>query len=64
MYTSGYILRTSTDFDNAVFFKKVVTVWQNGTLLNYGEKIQALTDLSVTMEDGRYLKAPCVFKVR
>jgi hypothetical protein len=64
MYTSGYTLRTSADFDNAILFQKYISVWQNGSILDYGGLIESHTDNSVKINDGRYLKATCEFRVR
>jgi hypothetical protein len=64
MYTSGYALRTSADFDNAMYFGLKITVWQNGGILDYGGSIQKHNSESVVINSGYYLKAVCEFKVR
>lgn len=64
MYTSGYALRTSADFDNAMYFGLKITVLQNGGILDYGGSIQKHNGESVVINDGYYLKAVCEFKVR
>lgn len=64
MYSSGYALRTSVDFDNAMYFGLKISVWQSGNIIDYGGSIQKHTDESVCINDGNYLKATCEFKIR
>lgn len=64
MYKSGHPLHTAADFDNAMFFALNVIVWQNDSIIEYGGKIESHTDDSVRINDGKYLKATCEFKVR
>lgn len=58
------ILSTPADFDNAIFFATSVSVWQDGTILDYGGVIQSHTDESVKMNDAYYLKSVCEFRSR
>lgn len=60
----GYTLKSPFDFDNAIFFRKPVEVWQDGQLLDYGGLIQAHSENSVTINGEKYLKATCEFRVR
>jgi hypothetical protein len=64
MYISGSTLRTSADFDNAMLFGLDISVWQQGEIIDYGGKIVGNTEESVHINDGRYLKIACEFKVR
>jgi hypothetical protein len=64
MYISGSTLRTSADLDNAMLFSLNISVWQQGEIIDYGGKIVGHTEGAVHINDGRYLKAVCVFKVR
>lgn len=64
MFKSNYILKTDVDFDNAMLFGVNVSVWQKGEIIDYGGKIVANTKDSVHINDGKYLKAVCEFKVR
>jgi hypothetical protein len=64
MFKSGQVLKSPYDFDNAMFFGADVSVWQNENIIDYGGKILANTDDSILINDGRYLKAVCEFKVR
>jgi hypothetical protein len=60
----GQVLKTDVDFDNAMLFGLNISVWQQGEIVDYGGKIIANTDDSVHINDGKYLKAVCAFKVR
>lgn len=64
MFKSGQALKSPYDFDNAMFFGVDVSVWQNGEIIDYGSKIIANTAESIHINDGKYLKAVCEFKVR
>ncbi|MEB3103067.1 hypothetical protein [Ferviditalea candida] len=61
---SGYILKSPFDFDNAMFFGVPVIVLQNDRILDYGGPIERHTELSVTINGAKFLKAVCEFKVR
>lgn len=63
-FISNYILKTSADFDNAMFFGVNVIVWQDGKILDYGGIITKHSDGSVYINDGNFLKVNCEFKVR
>lgn len=60
----GFVLKQPVDFDNAMFLQKNIEVWQQGRLLDYGGQIQMHTDNAVIINDGKYLKATCEFRVR
>lgn len=64
MFKSNQILKSPFDFDNAMFFGVNVSVWQKGEIIDYGGKIVANTDESLHINDGKYLKAVCEFKIR
>lgn len=64
MFKSGFILATSEHIAAAIFNKSDVIVWQNGSILNYGGRIEAQTENSVTVNGDRYLKATCEFRIR
>jgi len=55
-------LRTDADFDNAVYFRSKIEVWQNGELLEDGVCIIDHSPEAVTVSDGcHYLKYYCEF---
>jgi hypothetical protein len=65
MYQSGNVLHTSADFDNAILFSLKVEVWQNSQIIDYAGVIESHTNDSVSfMNESRYLKATCEFRVR
>ncbi len=64
MFKSNYILKTPVDFDNAMLFGVNISVWQQNEIIDYGGKITANTVYSVDINDGKYLKSVCEFKVR
>jgi hypothetical protein len=35
MYKSGYVIKTTADFDNAILFGLKTEVWQNGEIIDY-----------------------------
>ncbi|MDF2657779.1 MAG: hypothetical protein K0Q94_570 [Paenibacillus sp.] len=64
MFQKGQTLQNHVDFDNAMYFSAPVTVWQNGTILDYGGQIEKHTDDAVWINGGYYLKAVCEFRIR
>lgn len=64
MFKSGQVLKSPYDFDNAMFFGTDVSVWQNGEIIDYGGKIESLSDASVRINDVYYFIAACEFKIR
>lgn len=63
MFKSKQILNSPFDFDNAMFFGVNVEVWQHGDIVDSGGKILANTIDSVHINDGKYLKTLCEFRV-
>jgi hypothetical protein len=65
MFSSGSTLRTSADFDNAIMFGLRIEVWQDEAIIDYAGVIESHTNDSVTfMNESKYLKATCEFRVR
>ncbi|GAA4827898.1 hypothetical protein GCM10023310_00710 [Paenibacillus vulneris] len=64
VFKSGFLLESPEQIAAAIFNKSNVTVWQNGSILDYGGLIEAQTELSVTINGERYLKATCEFRIR
>lgn len=64
MFKSKQQLISSADFDNAMFIGINVAVWQEGSILDYGGKIEKHTEHCVWIQDGYYLKDMCKFTVR
>jgi hypothetical protein len=65
MYKSKQNLLTLADFDNAILFGLKIEVWQDGSIIDYAGVIESHTVNSVTfMNESKYLKATCEFKVR
>jgi hypothetical protein len=65
MYTTNYILQSTADFDNAIWFQiPVIVHWPDGEILDYGGVIESHTDDSVQINGEHYFKATVVFKVR
>jgi hypothetical protein len=64
MYKSGYVIKTTADFDNAILFGLKTEVWQNGEFIDYAGVIESHTNDSVSfMNESKYLKAVCEFRV-
>jgi hypothetical protein len=64
MLKSDSILRTSADFDNAMIFQLNVIVWQQDEIIEYGGKIESITDASVQINECHFFRATCEFKIR
>ena len=64
MFKSGFVLSTDEHIAAAMFNKTNVTVWQNGSIIDYGGPIEDLTDIAVKINDGYFLKEWCEFRVR
>ncbi|MCR8633473.1 hypothetical protein [Paenibacillus radicis (ex Xue et al. 2023)] len=65
MYPRNQILKTTADFDNAILFSLKIEVWQDGRIIDYAGVIESHTNDSVTfMNESKFLKAVCEFKVR
>jgi hypothetical protein len=64
MFKSGFELVTDLHLDAAKFNKTKVTVWVQGHILDHSGYIKSYTEHSVTIDDYKYLRANCVFKVR
>jgi hypothetical protein len=56
MYKSGYVIKATADFDNAILFGLKTEVWLNGEIIDYAGVIES--------HESRYLKATCEFRVR
>jgi hypothetical protein len=64
MFKSGFELVTDLQLEAAKFNKTIVTVWIQGNILDHSGFIKSYTDDSVTIDDFKYLRASCIFKVR
>jgi hypothetical protein len=65
MFSSGSTLRTSADFDNAIMLGLRIEVWQDEAIIDYAGVIESHKNDSVTfMNESKYLKVTCEFRVR
>lgn len=65
MFTSGFIIKNSADFDNAILFELKIEVWQNKQAIGYAGVIESHTNDSVSfLNETKYLKITCEFRVR
>jgi hypothetical protein len=53
MYTKGYLLKTDTDFDNAIHFRLILSIEHNGEHFGNG-CIKAYNDELVKMKSGEW----------
>jgi hypothetical protein len=57
MYKSGYVIKTTADFDNDILFELKTEVWQNGQIIDYAGVIESHTNDFVSfMNESKYLK--------
>jgi hypothetical protein len=54
MFKSGFILSTDDHLEAAMFNKSEISVWQQGTILDYGGLIEAITVNAVTINGEKY----------
>lgn len=64
MYTSGKILRTDADLENAILFALHVEVLRSGILIDYGGLIKKYDDKRVHIQRGYFPRCVCEFRVR
>lgn len=64
MFQKNQVLRSSFDFDNAMYFGVPVSVWQDGKILDYGGQIENHTEESVIINGSSFLKAVFEFQIR
>ncbi|GIP38653.1 hypothetical protein J31TS4_19330 [Paenibacillus sp. J31TS4] len=64
IFKSGFTLTTDSHLQAAAFNKTDICVWQHGKLIEYGGHIEKISDVAVTINGEKYLKATCEFKVR
>jgi hypothetical protein len=64
MFKSGFELVTDLQLDAAKFNKTMITVWIQGQILDYTGNIKSYTEHSVTIDEFKYLRVNCLFKVR
>lgn len=62
MYTSNQLLTHDADFDNVMWFCKLVNVIQEGEIIAIG-KIISNSEYAICINDGCYLKEICEFRV-
>ncbi|RAV22240.1 hypothetical protein [Paenibacillus contaminans] len=53
----------TVDFNNAMLFKKPVTVWLNGQIIEQGGIVEKHTEEAVYINGGYYLKLNCTFTI-
>jgi hypothetical protein len=58
----SYQLKTSADFDNAIYFESLVSITQDGSHVSLGI-IRSHCDNVVKLHEEQYLKSHCVFTV-
>lgn len=56
LHSVGYMLTSDIQFDNAIYFKSFIMVWNKDQLMTYGTKITAHDKEYVTLIDGTALK--------
>ncbi|AJS57795.1 hypothetical protein [Paenibacillus sp. IHBB 10380] len=55
LHSVGYIMNTSLQFDNAIYFKSFVMIWNKDELFAYGVTLMAHDNETVTLSDDRIL---------
>lgn len=61
----GYIMKESLQFDNAIYFQSVVTIWDGDRILAYACRLRSHGPNEVVLQDGRRLdKRRYTFVVR
>jgi len=60
----GLVLRDDVDFEYAIQLKTHIEVWQHGERIDHGGIIKSHDRNTVSINDGRYLKAVSEFRVR
>lgn len=63
MIKPKFILTTDAHLSMAMLNSSRVSVWLQDELLDYGGVIKEFTELSVTINDGKYLRATCEFRI-
>jgi hypothetical protein len=64
MYRSGQQLRTTSDFDNAIFFSLNIEVYQENEPIDRGGFIQKHNEETVIINGAYFFKELCSFRVR
>jgi hypothetical protein len=64
MFKSGFELVTDLQLDAAKFNKTMITVWTQGHILDHSGYIKSFTEHTVTIDDFKYPRDNCIFKVR
>jgi hypothetical protein len=64
VFTKNQILRSPFEFDNAMYFSVPVTIWQEGSIIDYGGQIEKHTEDAVWINGGYFLKAHYEFRIR
>lgn len=64
MYRSGQQLRTTSDFDNAMFFSLNIEVNQENEPIDQWGTIQKHNEDTVTIDGNYFFKGLCSFRVR
>lgn len=55
---------TQAQLIQAYWSGQAVSIWQDGDLVDYGGKIESLTERHVTINDAKYLRATCTFTLK
>lgn len=55
LHSIGYIMNKALQFDNAIYFKSFVMIWNKDKLFAYGVTLTAHDNETVTLSDDRIL---------
>jgi hypothetical protein len=64
MFKPGFLLFTDAHLQAAMFNRSIVCVWQNGEVIDYGSRIEEVSNDAVRIKDGWFLKTVCEFRIR
>jgi hypothetical protein len=64
MFKSGFELVSDLHLEATKFNKTIITVWTQGYIFDHSGCIKSYDERSVTIDDIKYSRETCVFKVR
>jgi hypothetical protein len=64
MLKPNRVLKTPYEIHAAIDNNIPVVVFQKHSIVEYGVLIESQTEITVTIEEGKYIKATCEIRVR